>query len=262
MNSLDTILRLEQDEGGLYHAHISDDWMQGRTAYGGVTAAIALQTALTGEPGPQPLKCAQISFVGPVGGECTIEANLVRESKSSRFVTCEVTSDAGFGTHALFTFTGERDSHVDHVVLPMPSVPDPDRLEPVPDHPMRPLFTRKFDMRPVDGPRFKHGQGEADILTWVRFVDQPDCDPAVALLALGDALPPAAITLFKEFGPISSMNWTVHMLTETPKTRDGWWLLHSHSRYASGGFSVQDMMIWNRDGEPVARGGQGVGLYV
>lgn len=262
MSDLDTIVALDVDERGLFHAHITEDWMQGRTAYGGISAAVALQAALDGEPGPQPLKCAQISFVGPVSGECTIETNLVRESKSSRFVTCEVTSDAGFGTHALFTFTGQRESHVNHVRLPMPDVPGPEDLEPIPPHPMRPVFTQKFDMRPVGGPTIDMGQDQADILTWVRFVDAPQCDPAVALLALGDALPPAALSLFTQFGPISSMNWTVHMLTDSPETRDGWWLLHNHSRYTRSGFSVQEMMLWNRDGEPIARGGQGVGVFV
>src|SRR3546814_2043350 len=72
----------------------------------------------------------------------------------------------------------------------------------------------------------------------------------IALLAMGDALPPAAMALFTEFGPISSMNWTVNMLTGTPRTDDGWWLLSARTGYARAGFSVQDMMLWNRAGEP------------
>ena len=68
MSNLDAVVALDQDERGLFHAHIGDEWMQGRTAYGGISAAIALQAALDAEPGPQPLKCAQISFVGPVSG--------------------------------------------------------------------------------------------------------------------------------------------------------------------------------------------------
>src|SRR3546814_10629926 len=83
----------------------------------------------------------------------------------------------------------------------------------------------------------------------------------IALLAMGDALPPAAMALFTEFGPISSMNWTVNMLTGTPRTDDGWWLLSARTGYARAGFSVQDMMIWNRAGEPVMSGSQGIAIY-
>src|SRR3546814_7020673 len=82
-------------------------------------------------------------------------------------------------------------------------------------------------MRPTSGPRFGWKRGVGEYLTWVRFVEEPRCHPAVALLAMGDALPPAAMALFSEFGPISSMNWTVNMLTGAPATDDGWWLLRS-----------------------------------
>lgn len=58
------------------------------------------------------------------------------------------------------------------------------------------------------------------------------------------------------------MNWSVNMLTDAPATDDdGWWLLWSGSRYARGGFSVQDMIIWNRAGEAVATGSQAVAIY-
>src|SRR3546814_14804043 len=85
----------------------------------------------------------------------------------------------------------------------MPDAPDPDTLAPVPEHHARPSFTRHFDMRPTTGPRFGWKSEVGEYLTWVRFVEEPRCHPAVALLAMGDALPPAAMALFREFGPLS-----------------------------------------------------------
>src|SRR3546814_2948583 len=84
-------------------------------------------------------------------------------------------------------------------------------------------------MRPTTGPRFDWKSEVGEYLTWVRFVEEPACHPMVALLAMGDALPPAAMALFTEFGPISSMNWTVNMLTGTPTTDDGWWRSEEHT---------------------------------
>lgn len=242
-------------------AHIDSSWMQGRTAYGGISAALALAGAMALHDIAAPLRYAQISFVGPVGGDCQIATRNLRQSKSSQFINAEVTSDMGFGTAALFAFSGDRPSHVNHSQLTMPTVASPETLIPVPDHKVRPPFARHFDMRPVHGPRFDWNRDTGEYLTWVRFPDTPACHPAVALLALGDALPPAAMALFREFGPISSMNWTVNMLTTAPITQDGWWLLSAKSPYARGGFSVQDMVIWNRAGEPVLAGSQGVALY-
>ena len=259
---LDTLLATLTDDGDDVTAVIDPSWLQGRTAYGGISSAVALAATMRRFQPEKPLRCAQISFVGPVGGDCRVATRVLRQSKSSLFVDAGVSGADGFGTAALFTFTGARASHLDHDQLAMPEAPAPEALESVPASKYRPEFTGHFDMRPTNGPRLLTQQDKAEMLTWVRFNENPACHPAIALLALGDALPPAALHLFREFGPISSMNWTVNMLADTPTTdSDGWWLLWASSRYARGGFSVQDMMIWNRAGEAVVSGSQGVAIY-
>jgi acyl-CoA thioesterase len=258
---LNTLLATLADDGDDIIVTIDPSWMQGRTAYGGISSAVALAAVMRKYQPEKPLRCAQISFVGPVGGDCRVATRVIRQSKSSLFVDAGVSGADGFGTAGLFTFTGGRASHLDHNRLAMPDAPPPEALEPIPPSQYRPEFTRHFDMRPTSGPRILTRQDHAEMLTWVRFNETPACHPAVALLALGDALPPAALHLFHEFGPISSMNWTVNMLTDAPATDDGWWLLWSGSRYARGGFSVQDMLIWNRAGEAVMSGSQGVAIY-
>ena len=260
--TLDQLLRQSDAEGDARRYHLGSDWMQGRTAYGGISAAVALDAAMRAHLPHAPLRTAQVSFVGPIGGEVRVASRELRRSKSSLFVTAEVDSEAGFGTSATFSFMSPRTSHVDLDQLSPPDIADPDALEGVPDHPMRPAFTRKFDMRPRNGPGFGHAKPDADVVTWVRWVDEPAALATLSLLALGDALPPAAITLFREFGPVSSSTWTQHYLTEDPSTDDGWWLLSSRSHWVRRGFSVQEMQIWNRRRELVAVGSQGVALYV
>ncbi len=262
MSAFDDLLaRVTGDGDGRFAADIPAGWMQGRTAYGGISAALALHVARLSHPTDKPLRSAQISFVGPVGGACAVHCTSVRESKSSLFVVADVAGESGLGTHALFSFSRGRASHLDHDRMACPAVPAPEMLEPLPPHPMRPAFTRHFDMRPADGPRLLTGQDSADMLVWVRYIDTPACDAVVALLALADALPPAALMLQREFGPISTMSWTVHMLTDAPQTDDGWWLLRSTTDHARSGFSPQIMTIWNRAGDVIATGGQGVALY-
>lgn len=261
-STLDALLATLADDGDDVTATIDPSWMQGRTAHGGISSAVALAAVLRRHQPEQPLRCAQISFVGPLGGDCRVATRVIRQSKSSLFVDAGVSGADGFGTAALFTFSRARASHLDHDRLAMPEAAAPEMLEPIPASKYRPEFTRHFDMRPTSGPRIVTKQDKAEMLTWVRFNENPACHPAVALLALGDALPPAALHLFHEFGPISSMNWTVNMLVDTPITdADGWWLLSATSRYARGGFSVQDMIIWNRAGQAVVSGSQAVAIY-
>jgi acyl-CoA thioesterase len=260
--NLDQLLATATWDGDVWQHRIGPDWMQGRTAYGGISAAVALDAALRNHPDGAPLRSAQISFVGPVGGETATSTRVLRQSRSSRFIAADLSSDAGYGTNAVFSFMPARDSHLDHAATPEPSVPDPAALVPVPDHPVRPEFTKKFEMRPAGGPGFGHGKDVGEIITWVRWIDEPTCDPHVAVLALADALPPAALVLFKQFGPISSSTWVQHFLTDHPASSDGWWLLVSRTTQAQRGFSAQTMEIWNSDRALVSVGGQGVAIYV
>ena len=59
-------------------AHIADDWLQGRTAYGGASAAVALMAAKTAYPDLPPLRSVQIAFVGPLAGDVTATPALLR----------------------------------------------------------------------------------------------------------------------------------------------------------------------------------------
>lgn len=260
--TLNQLLATGTDADGARTYDIGPDWMQGRTAFGGITSAISLDAALRAHPGDAPLRTAQVSFVGPAGGEVAVRARSLRETRSSRFIATDLESADGHGTSAVFSFLSPRDSHVDHAIVPVPDIREPDALEVVPDHPARPPFTAKFEMRPHAGRGFGHGRSEGRILTWVRWIDPPQCAAHIALLALADALPPAAMPLFTQFGPVSSSTWIQHFLTDHPETEDGWWLLLSETRQAQRGFSAQDMMIWNSDRQLVSVGGQGVAVYV
>ena len=75
--TLDQLIASSQLAGDQWRYHIGPDWMQGRTAYGGITAALTLDAVMRDHPGDAPLRSTQISFVGPVGGECVVDRKSV-----------------------------------------------------------------------------------------------------------------------------------------------------------------------------------------
>jgi hypothetical protein len=83
----------------------------------------------------------------------------------------------------------------------------------------------------------------------------------VELLLCADALPPGVMSLLTPRTPVSTMQWQVNLLTPTPTTREGWWLLRSTGDYAEKGCSSQRMAIWNADGAPMLAGMQSVALF-
>ena len=78
---------------------IQPDWMQGRTTYGGLTAALSLEAAklLVDE---LPIRTAQVAFIGPVGGEVVMVPTLLRRGKNTAFVSVDMRTETGIGANA------------------------------------------------------------------------------------------------------------------------------------------------------------------
>ena len=247
------------DDGALAMI-LPDDWMQGRTTYGGLSAALCLETAQRAFPDAPPLRSAMVSFIGPAGGPVTGRAKLLRRGKSVMFVEADISGEQGIATRCAFAFGGSRPSKWNRTFAPAPDLPRPDQCDVfIPDG-FGPPFARHFDGRLAKGGRPGTGSAEHDHYIWVRHRDG-DADDLVGLLALADMPPPAILPMLTEFAPISSMTWMVNVLCDTPKTRDGWWLLQSRAEHAGNGYSSQDMLVWNADMELVIAGRQSVAIF-
>ena len=238
---------------------IPENWLQGRTAYGGVSTALALTAARALADDLPPLRSAQISFVGPLGGTVAASATMLRRGRSASFVDARVDgADGTPGLRATLLFAADRESALDHRDAPPPAdLPAPEDASEMPLRPGVPAFFHNFEYRSIK----PAGRSAADLLMWVRFKEPAGLDPITALVAIADALPPAAIRLTREPRPVSSMTWLLNILTPTPATRDHWWLLRSTAEHVRDGFSSQSMAIWNRDGEAVVRGMQSVAVF-
>lgn len=252
--TLSTIRRID----GGFVTTVPDDWMQGRTSYGGFSAALALEAARGLADDLPPLRSAQISFVGPLSGAVEVRARVLRRGKNASWISAEVSGASGVGLTATFVFMGPVEAsalHLHAVPPPVDLIPV-DQAVPLPEG-RGPGFAAHFERRFA---RPRSLQAEPELCWWLRLKDAQGLDPMVALILLGDGLPPAVMPLLGAV-PISSMTWLVNLLTPLPQTRDGWFLLRSAGDYAEKGCSSQDMAIWNTDGEAVAVGMQAMALF-
>lgn len=255
MTSLTDILSSATPIPGGFTSEIPANWLQGRTAYGGLSAALALDAAQRLADDLPPLRSAQIAFVGPLSGEVKVTATLLRRGRNAAFIQSDIVSDAGLGFRATFVFMTGRESAVSHdAAAPAPIAPPPAdaNLYVGPEN----FFTGNFEFFDP-----KAASGPAEWLRWGRLRERNGIDPMVELMAIGDGLPPAAFKLFKKLTPLSSLNWQINFLDPAPDTRDGWWLLGATSDRAQGGYSSQRMTIWNADGAPVAEAMQAVAIF-
>lgn len=251
------IAGLEPIEDG-WRGTIPDAWLQGRTAYGGVSTALALHAAKQVEADLPPLRSAQVSFVGPLAGTVMLRACTLRRGRNAAFIQADVESEAGLGLRAVFVFMRDQESKVDHTAGSPPDFARPG--------PGDRIYTGK-----ADGPGFltnfefldrREGGGDpAEWLRWVRLKQRDGLDPEVELAAVADCLPPAALRLMRDFAPLSSLTWLLNLLGPVPETQDGWWLLRAQTDHARHGLSSQAMNIWSADGRPVAQQMQSIVIF-
>ncbi len=247
---------------GIHSGHVTSDWMQGRTVYGGMSAALCLRAVRNQFSDLPALRSAHISFAGPVAGDVSIVARMLRQGKSASFVLADLTSEAGFGTHATFCFGADRPSSKRQTRFPMPIVPSPDEVGPhFRETGTRPHFTHHFDMRLAAGSRPVSGAQEADLCLWLKADGSDPSALDVALLALGDAPPPAALSLFNQYTPLSTMTWAIDVMTTDLSSPDGWYLAHLKADNIGDGYSSQSMGLWASDGRAILSSKQTIALF-
>jgi acyl-CoA thioesterase len=123
MSYADFLASIQPTETGLT-AEVPESWKQGRTTYGGISAALCLMAAEKALSEPRALRSALISFVGPSGGSVEVTAERLRSGRTASAVRARLTSEAGIGAETVFTFAAGRESALS---LAGPAMPETSR---------------------------------------------------------------------------------------------------------------------------------------
>lgn len=254
------ISAMHSDEAG-YAIELPPDWLQGRTAYGGLSAALCLEATLRACGELPPLRSAQFCFIGPATGVLRMAPTVLRKGKSTVVVGVDLEGDSGLAVRATFCFGSSRVVAQRHMALDMPEVAAPQTAPPYFSWPNRPNFMSHFDGRLVRGSMPGTPGRAPEMTVWLRHHDAEDGHALVRLLSLADALPPAALVMYSEGVPISTMTWTIEFLDDNPQTSDGWWLAQAVADTSDQGYSAQGAVIWNREGQPTLIARQNVAIF-
>ena len=239
-----------------------DHWKQGRTAYGGLTAALMLSHAQTLAEGLPPLRSALINFTGPVTDAPKIVSAIQRQGRNVTTISSFAEVDDARVALGSFSFGAGRESSVT-LDKPAPEAPAPDECQPFTPPGFEkfvPAFFGNFDCKLIEGDRPVSGAERGYIRAWARHVDPEARQTEVGLLCLADILPPAAMPMLKAPGPVSSMSWICNFL-RPPESEGGWFMVEADLTAARDGYSSQVMRIWNRSGELVVEGMQSIVIF-
>ncbi|HEX7856477.1 MAG TPA: thioesterase family protein [Sphingobium sp.] len=261
MSSLhETIAMLAQD-GEDYRIEAPELWAQGRTLFGGMTAALSHGAIGRAYGDLGPLRSAQFSFIGPASGQLRFRPELLRRGRSSAVVGVDCWNEEGLAARSTFFFGAARESAVTHDYMKRLDVPPPEECEPF-TRTSKPLtgFLARFETRLAAGSRILQPGNKPEFAVWARLRDGEGGDPVTALLAFADCLPCAAWVDFPKPAPVSTMSWTVDFHHPLPPSR-GWHLIWSSSEAAAEGYSLQDMRVYNAAGEPLIAARQAVAIF-
>lgn len=254
---------VRETEGGLEYP-VGENWMQGRTTYGGYASALLLAAARHGRDSLPPLRSALINFTGPMSAPPLLTTEVLRQGRNVSTVSARATVDGAVTTTGTFSFGVAQDSHVslDCPARPAPAPEDTEHFFPPELTRVPARFFTNFDTRLIEGHRPFTGADVGHMRVWSRHKDPEARDTIEGLLSLADVLPPAVFPLCTRLGPNSSMTWICNFLTDTPTTRDGWWMVESDLTMARDGYSSQVMRIWNTEGDLVVEGMQSVIIFI
>jgi acyl-CoA thioesterase len=240
----------------LVHA---DDWMQGRTLYGGASALIAYTMAVRAVPGLPPLRAGQIAFVAPVGEEIALSADIVRQGRNVTQVRSEIHCEGRVALTAFWLFGEGREANALHPSPAPEEWPGPPEANATVEQQFSPSFiTSNFELRYGQPQGRAHG---AAIRRWARLTQPHDLDPVSTLVLMGDVMPPGAMRVMQRPGPISSINWSFNVLDHASRSPGGWYLAENASQHADGGYSSERLRLWDAHGRKVLDGLQCVAVF-
>ncbi len=249
----------ESDLGRILEAFVESEenrasfdavWSQGRSAYGGLSAAFA--AAAMGKlaaPG-RPLRSLMVSFVAPLPpGEARADARVLREGKSVTQTAAEVLSGDAVCLQAMGAYGAPREALA---VEPAPDFnPTPrERGMPFSSGGWRmPEFLSRFDGCWVDGGLPFSGRPGRHLNLWARHRTDLSRFPAERIVAIADIPPPVVLSHFDAPpAPSSSLTWSLEFVLAPEEVRGEWFYLEIALDAAGDGYTQQSGKIFEESG--------------
>jgi acyl-CoA thioesterase len=263
MTPFSTLLASIHPTDNGYGVELPDDWQQGRTTFGGLTAALCVATAERAVPDLPPLRSAQFAFIGPVGGAVVMTPRLLRRGKSSAFVAVDLSVSDMLAAHATLSFGAARESAISYRSHEAPTVPAPETTKRI-FRGGQPKFTQHFEAWVAGGQRLVSGAQTPELLMWLRHRDGEAMHTLAGVIALFDTLPTAAYTMLTSPAPASTVTWSIEIVDANAARlapADAWYLLRSTGEDVREGYVVQNMELWSQDGTLMLLARQTVAIF-
>ncbi len=231
---------------------ISEDWCQGRTAFGGLTVTAAVRAMQAQVEAARCLRSVMVNFVAPLAvGPARIEVIHLRQGGSLSFEEARVYQDERVCTLLTAAFGLERPTQIQLSPALRPAATPPDQLESIPYLPgITPAFSQHFEYRWTSPVAPYSAADAARVQGWIRARDTAAIDIA-SVMSLVDAWPPSVISMLDRPRPLSTVTWQANIMAAPPAggyPSQGWWFFDSQAQGVGAGYSGEQSQFWAPDG--------------
>ncbi len=266
------VIRDRQREADVVSFSISDDWLQGRTTFGGLISTLAVQAMrdVAGVAWPEgvKLRALQTSFIGPVAlGTVQVMVQTLREGKNVRQIQALVRQDGQTAALLLGVFGTERETVLASIEPAMPATArGPEAATAMPFmRGIAPNFLQHIDSRWAEGAMPFSGSDATHSRIHLRLKDEPAdalVTPELLTVLLADVPPTPLLGHFKKPTPASSVSWELQLRPPREALApEGWWRVDTEAQAAAGGYVNQVSQLWSPSGQLAALGYQVVTVY-
>lgn len=249
MTSIDEWIALAKAEASLT---IGKDWAQGRTVFGGLSAAI-LASAMSKEvTDARPLRILNISFIAPllVEQEASITVEHLRDGKNVTQMQARLYQNGQVCVQAVACFAQDRSSNIaiDHQLSF--DLPPPKKSKFMPLIPgVTPKFLKHVQLNFEQGQLPFTGSKVSNIAGWMKFKKAPKELSVAHWIALADAWPPTVLQMLRWPKPASTLSWQIEILEPHLEiANDAWLGMDAMTKQAGEGYVHTEAHVWSETG--------------
>jgi acyl-CoA thioesterase len=248
---------------------VTDDWLQGRTCYGGLISALAV-IAMRDRAGATwasgvGLRALQTCFVGPVSpGEVDVAVTVLRQGRNVCQVQAQVLQQGQVAAALLGVFGADRPSTLQPRTPQRPPHHEADALPVPPPRPHgAPAFLEHFDMRWAEGAvPFSGAAGHTSCIHMrLKPEEAGSVSAELQIVLLADLSPTPVIGELARPSANSSVTWELQLRPVDPGPAEGWWRADNESLMVEGGYVNQSARLWAPGGQLAAYGYQVVAVF-
>lgn len=240
-------------------------WAQGRTVFGGLSAALLCDAVMQGVAASHRLRYVKVGFLRPLEAEkpFRIEKEEISAGRTVIARSARIVQDGAVRVAMQANFITQLESQVEIQTF------RPPKLKPWnAEGAMRmrgpgfPAFTRHIDFHATTaGLPFK-GHQVPELGGWMRFETAPETITEPHLVCLIDAWPPAPVPYFDRFVPLSSVSWGIHFAAPIEGVPSDVFLGYlARVNFFSDGYGSSSADIWAPDGRLLAKSYQTFVIY-